>query len=179
MSNLNRYAFLDSNNIIQYVLMCDDSFAMNGYTSVLDTDENAGIGYLYSNNTFIAPLPDFSNYQQSLLTDLSSQITYQEGLGVMYQSNLFPTDTYAQIKYTPMLLYATMNSNFTTLFSTLNNGYINLNASDIVGICGNVTQYIQNVFTSAATIQANITNASNIEQLLTIDVTQGWPTSNL
>jgi len=184
-----RYAFIDSNNIIQYILTCNSNFVLDGYVAVLDNDESANIGYTFSNNSFIAPIPEFSNYQQSLLDNLSTQLTAQEAAGVMYESNLFPTDANSQIKYLGLAYNSQIRylgdtittatiPNFTTNFKTLNNGYVTLTSDDILNLSMAVNSYITAVNANDELLLNQINSASNTVQLLSIDVTQGWPTSS-
>lgn len=179
---MSRFALIDKiTNIVTNIIMYDESQEYHDNTVYLIKSDVANIGNLYDklNQTFIIQEVeiDIEILRSELLLKLSDNLKFHEEKGTVYNNNIFPTDNNSQVKYLAILLTATMDPTFTTVFKTMHGGgYVNLNAQEIMLLCDKIRQYIKKCYEHDDYLTNLINNATTKEELNNINVELGWPT---
>lgn len=177
---MSRFALIDNaTNIVVNIIIYNESQEYHDKTVYLVKTDIGNIGNIYDklNQTFIIPEVevDIEIIRSNLLNNLSDNLKFHEEKGTEYNNNIFPTDNNSQVKYLAILLTATMDPTFTTVFKTTNGEYVNLNAQEILLLCNKIREYIKKCYEHDDYLTNLIKNANNKEDLNSIDVQLGWP----
>lgn len=98
-----------------------------------------------------------------------------EERGVDVNGNVFSTDISSQVKYVGILVYASMDKNYSGTWKTVNNGFVTLDAAGVVVMCVYVMAYLQVCFAWEQYVLAQVDAATTVEQLQAIDLETGRP----
>jgi Domain of unknown function (DUF4376) len=120
------------------------------------------------------------NTLKGVLTIKVQELRQQaEAGGVMVKGNVHMTDLNSQVKYLGILNYASLNREYTGAWSTLNNGFVTLDAAGVSIMCACVMAYIQMCYSWEQYIMDQINAATTVEQLQSINLTAGRPQGQL
>lgn len=176
-----RYAVVDKATwTVLDVVMLDEALPEDDSTVYVAT-ATANIGYTYDAHlgTFAMPETRTGNsleaHRSQRLGELAEYLHYAEDMGVQYNGHWFATDYHSQVKLLAILMSATMDPTFTTVFKTLNHTYVTLQLTDIIGLCNAAKTYIATCYYVDSVHTQAIKDATTIEELDAIDLSQNWP----
>jgi hypothetical protein len=177
---MSRYAVIDNvTNIIVNIIMYDEQHEYYDKTIYLVQTDSANIGDIYDklSQSFSSPVIErnIEEVKASLITNLANTLTVHENAGVYYGENRFPTDSNSQIKYLAILLTATLDPTFITVFKSMDGVYVNLTSQEIFQLTNTIREYIKNCYIHDDYLTSTIKNATTLEELDAIDVNLGWP----
>jgi len=177
---MSRYAVIDNiTNIIVNIIMYDEQHEYYDKTVYLVQTDSANIGDIYDklSQSFSSPIIErnIEEVKASLIANLANTLTVHENAGVYYGENRFPTDNNSQIKYLAILLTATLDPTFTTVFKSMDGVYVNLTSQEIFQLTNTIREYIKNCYIHDDYLTSLIKNANTLEELDAIDVNLGWP----
>lgn len=143
---------------------------INGYVAGFSLGQE---GCVYTPDSPVNALKEF-------LTSIAQTLRQEaEELGVMVGENVFSTDISSQVKYVGILVYASMDKNYSGTWKTVNNGFVTLDSAGVVVMCVYVMAYIQVCFAWEQYVLAQIAAATTVEQLQAIDLDTGRPAGQL
>lgn len=170
----------DSNEVVN-IIMYDEEHEYYDKTVYLVQSDTANIHDIYDklSQTFNTPIIeiDIEVVRTNLLNNLSNALSIHENQGTYFNGSRFPTDNTAQVKYLAILLTATLDPTFTTVFKTMDGEYINLTALDIMNLCNTIRNYIKNCYEHDDYLTSLIKNADTIDKLNAINIDLGWPST--
>lgn len=177
---MSRYAVIDNvTNIIVNIIIYDEQHEYYDKTVYLVQTDSANIGDIYDklSQSFSSPVIErnIEEVKASLITNLANTLTVHENAGVYYGENRFPTDNNSQIKYLAILLTATLDPTFITVFKSMDGVYVNLTSQEIFQLTNTIREYIKNCYIHDDYLTSTIKNATTLEELDAIDVNLGWP----
>jgi hypothetical protein len=146
-------------------------------TYVASDTANIGDDYEPATGAFSTPTVPVSleELRQELRTELAEYLRYAEAMGFVYDGKWFASDNNSQIKLLAVLMSASMDPQFTTVFKTLDQGYVTLDAVGIAMLCNAAKQYIAACYQRDSEHTATITAAATVEELHALDFSGGWP----
>lgn len=173
-----RYVLVDENNIVVGETQVGDVSEYDGIHTLVPCDYNIE-GFIYNrgDGTFSPPIVprNFEEVKQEKIRDLEQKMVEEESNGTTYNSYRFATDKDSQIKYLGILVSSMMDPTFTTQFKTMDNEYVTLTNTDVVGLSMQVKSHIQACYDNDASILEQINAATTVEEIDAIDVSVGWP----
>lgn len=107
------------------------------------------------------------------LEQLKSLRYIHEVAGVEVNGVMIETDHTSQAKITAAYTRAVRDPNFTVPWQAVN-GFFLLDATQIIAVGDIVMDYIQKCFVTQSAYVAQINAATTVEDLVDIDITQGW-----
>ena len=179
---MSRFAVINKDtDIVTNIIIYDEKNEYYDKTVYLIKSDTANINDRYDKFTqsFIIPVIeiDIEELRNSLKTALNDSLTLHENNGVYYNGNKFSTDNNSQIKYLAILFTVSMDPTFTTVFKSMDDIYVNLTATDIIGLTTTVREYIKKCYMHDDYLTSLIKDAKTIQELQSIDVNLGWPSN--
>lgn len=98
-----------------------------------------------------------------------------ESNGMQYGGNVIATDVGSQVKLVAALLHTHNDPSFNTIWKTLDNKYLDLDADSIAETCTAMLSYVQSCYKWEQSMLASIKNANTIEELKAIDLRADKP----
>ena len=126
-----------------------------------------------------------SKCQQVIKSQLASIRQNKETLGVVYENNVYQTDTDSRINYIGALQQAQADPNYTVRWKARTDGdpstsvFVTLDAADLATIINGGVSYITACFDNEDSIVQQIEATTTLAELLAIDLESGWPSRNL
>ena len=123
---------------------------IEGYTLIPNDNAQIGHQFQFSNNewNYITPTVNYTleELKKQKITDLSEKLAEYENDGVLYNGNIFKTDSAAQLKFVAVTLSTMMDSNYSVDFKTRDGIYITLNSTQAIELCLAVKTHIQSCY---------------------------------
>lgn len=173
-----RYVLVNDSDIVVGETQIADASKYTGPYTLVPCDYNIeGFVYNKQDGTFSPPIVprNFEEAKQEKIRELNQKMAEEESNGTNFNGYRFATDKDSQIKYLGILVSSMIDPTFTTQFKTMNNEYVTLTNSDVVGLSMHVKSHIQACFDNDASILTQINAATSVESLDAIDITAGWP----
>jgi hypothetical protein len=152
---------------------------IDGYTLIPNNNAQIGHQFQFSNNEWnnITPIinPTFEELKEQKLNDLSEKLAEYENDGVLYNGNIFKTDSAAQLKFVAVTLSTMMDSNYSVDFKTRDGIYVTLNSTQAIELCLAVKTHIQSCYSNEGRLINLINQCTNTSELNSIDLESGWP----
>ncbi len=166
-----------SNVVIDVVMLDATPEDTDSIVYVASDTANIGDEYDKGAGTFSTPTPPISmeELRQEKRTELSEYLRYAENMGFVYDGKWFSSDNNSQVKLIAVLMSASIDSKFTTVFKTLDQEYVTLDAMGIIMLCNAAKQYIAACFRQDSEYTAKISTAATVDDLLALDFSKGWP----
>lgn len=179
---MSRFAVIDNDsNEVVNIIIYDEEHEYYDKTVYLVQSDSANIHDIYDklSQSFNTPIIeiDIEVVRTNLLNNLSNALTIHENQGTYFNGSRFPTDNTAQVKYLAILLTATLDPTFTTVFKTMDGEYVNLTALDIMNLCNTIRGYIKNCYEHDDYLTTLIKNADTVDKLNAINIDLGWPST--
>jgi hypothetical protein len=115
--------------------------------------------------------------------DQTSSIRWgKEQEGITLANTVYATDHISRINYLGALMQSTINPAFTVTWKARDMAdapkYVTLDANSLVQVVSAGIGYISACFEYEKTLRETIAGAANLDVLLTIDTSAGWPTNS-
>jgi hypothetical protein len=165
-----------------YRLASDEERAEKGFSWV-DDPPSFDERYYYDVNT---PKP-LDQVQQRVKSDLAAIRWGKQSEGIIWNDSVFATDDASKVNYLAASLQAQANSAYTVVWKAreapnanspmdINTSkFVTLNASSIVTLTNNGVDYITKCFENEKELVASIDAATDLDDVLEIDIRSGWP----
>jgi hypothetical protein len=98
-----------------------------------------------------------------------------ESNGMQYGGNVIATDVGSQVKLVAALLHTQNDPSFNTIWKTLDNKYLDMDADSIAETCTAMLAYVQSCYKWEQSMLASIKMAKTIEELKAIDLRADKP----
>jgi Domain of unknown function (DUF4376) len=95
--------------------------------------------------------------------------------GMQFGGNIIATDVGSQVKLVAALLHTHNDPSFSTIWKTLDNKYLELDAEGISDTCAAMLAYVQSCYKWEQSMLASIKSAQTIEELKAIDLRADKP----
>lgn len=144
-----------------------------GLTEVQDP-EFVDDRYYYVNNDGSSSQKPAEQIRQVLKNQLSMIRWAKEVSGIQYANNIYSTDLQSRLSYMIAAQQAAINNAYSTVWKTQSK-FVNLTGADIIAINTAAAKHVDDSFAYEATVCANIDATDTFEELLSIDLNEGWP----
>jgi len=166
-------------NIVEnVVLLVQSSELVSDSIFVIETEVgNIGDTYNVVTGAFEPTIqqPPLEQIREEAIKRLSTKLTDAEMKGIIYEGNRFATDANSQVKYLGILLSSMLDSNYSVNFKTMDNTYVNLNATQVSALCMSVKSYIQSCYDHDAQLLSSLMSATTVEEINNVNLDAGWP----
>ena len=156
-----------------YRLASDEERSEKGFSWVDDPptfDER----YYYDANT---PKP-LDQVRQIIKSNLSAIRWGHETQGIIYNGNVYATDSQSRINYLGAVQTVTDTVNWKAKDADGNTVFVSLTKTDLQTIISKGIAYISACFNNEKSLSDTIDATDNLEALIAIDLNTGWPDRN-
>ena len=124
-------------------------------------------------------LPNTESMKTLKKAKLASKRWEIETSGAVINGNLYATDRESQVKYTAVAvaLFQANPLTWTINWKVGDGTFVVLNAQQMSGVINTVMTHVQTSFNKEAEFIAQIDVCTTVEEILAIDLEQGWPSN--
>lgn len=135
-------------------------------------DDKIVVVYNYEQPSF----EEIKLYRKNQVADKRWQV---ETGGAIIDGNSFATDRESQTKYTAVAVAISQADPLTWYINwkTSDGSFLTLNAQQMMTIINMVLSHVQNSFNKEKDFISTIDSCSTVEEVLAIDINQGWPSN--
>ena len=101
-----------------------------------------------------------------------------ETLGIIYNGNVYATDSQSRINYLGAVQTVTDTVNWKAKDADGNTVFVSLTKTDLQTIISKGIAYISACFDKEKTLTETIDTTDNLETLIALDLNDGWPDRN-
>lgn len=165
------------NGLVTNVILLPDNFTGNTWGGKqLVLSDIASIGDSYIDGEFVKPVVELQldNERNRLKALVKAKRDALELAGFPYMGKVFDSDPRSFYRITTANDAASKDSSFVIDWKTQDNSFITLNAVEMQGVMPALAGFGAVIFANSNRLKEALDNASTIEELNAIDITEGW-----